>query len=73
MRLVGTLDLAIQLWGLWFDVHMPHSLIFDMPVKRSLKLMSSIGPNGADPERKLFNHVVHELDRTILVMFHKDL
>ena len=35
--------------------------------------MSSIGPNGADPERKLFNHVVHELDRTILVMFHKDL
>ena len=67
------LDLAIQLWRLGFDVHMPHSLVFDMPVKASLKLMAPSCPDGADPERKLFHHVIQELDRTILVMFGMDL
>jgi hypothetical protein len=52
---------------------MPHSLVFDMPMKTSLKLMTSIGSDGADPERKLFDNIVHELDGTFLVMFWIDL
>ena len=40
---VRTFDFAIQLWGLGFDIHMPHSLVFDMPVKTSLKFMISVG------------------------------
>jgi hypothetical protein len=38
-----------------------------------LKLMASIRSDRADPEGKLFHHVIHELDRTSLVMFRKDL
>src|SRR6185295_12631887 len=73
IRSVGTFNFAIQLGCLWFHVHMSHSLIFDMPVKTSLKLMSSIRSDRADPEGKLFNNVVHELDRPLLVMLRKDL
>ncbi len=73
IRSVGTFDFAVQLWGLWFDIHMSHALVFDMLVKTSLKLMTPIGSDGADPEGKPCDHVVHELDRTILVMFREDL
>lgn len=70
---VGTFGFPIQLWGLGLDIHTPHALVFDMPVKTSLKLMTPIGSDGADPEGKPFDHVVQELDRTILAMFRKDL
>jgi len=43
-----------------------------MPVKTSLKLVTSIGSDRADPERKLFDPIVHELDGTILVVFWED-
>lgn len=52
---------------------MLHAPVFDMPVKTSLKLMTSVRSDRADPERKLFDHVVHELERTFLVMGWKDL
>jgi len=65
IRSVGTLYLAVQLGRLGFDV--------DMPVKASLKLMASIRSDRADPEGKLFDNVIYELDRTSLVMFRKDL
>ena len=61
---VRTFDFAIQLWGLGFDIHVPHSLVFDMPMKPRLKLMTSVRSDGADPEGKLLDHVVRELDRT---------
>ena len=35
IRSVGTFDFAVQLWRLGFDTHMPHALVFDMPVKRA--------------------------------------
>ena len=70
---VGTLDFAIQLWCLGFDVYMSHTLVFNMPMKPRLKLMTSIRSDRADPEGKLLDHVVQELDRTSLVMFGKDL
>lgn len=73
IRSVGTLYLAVQLWRLGFDVHMPHALVFNMPVKASLKLMAPIRPDCVDPEGKLFDDVIHELDRTSLVMFRKNL
>ena len=62
---VRTLDFAVQLWRLGFDVH--------MPVKPRLKLMTPIRSDRADPEGKLLDHIAHELDRTSLVMFWKDL
>ena len=73
VRSVGTLYLAVQLGRLGFDVDMPHALVFNMPVKQRLKLMSPIRSDRADAEGKLFDDVVHELDRTSLVMFRKDL
>lgn len=73
IRSVGTFHFAVQLWGLRFDVHMSHSLVFDMSVKTSLKLMTSIRSDCADPNGRLFDHVVHEPDRTFLVMGRKDL
>jgi hypothetical protein len=73
IRSVGTLYLAVQLGRLGFDVHMPHALVFNMPVKASLKLMAPIRSDRADSEGKLFDDVIHELDRTSLVMFGMDL
>jgi hypothetical protein len=70
---MGTFDFSIQLWRLGLDVDMLHSLIFDMPVKTSLKLMSSIGSDRADPEGESFHNIVHELDGALLVMFWEDL
>ena len=64
---------AVELWRARFDIHRPHSLVFDLPVKTGLKFMAPIGSDGTDPERKLFDNLVHELDRTILIMFRKDL
>jgi len=51
---------------------MPHALVFDMPVKTSLKFMPSVGSDRADPEGKFFNHIIDELDRTSLVMLRID-
>ena len=73
IRSMGAFYLAVQLWRLGFDVDMPHALVFDMPVKPGLKLMPSVRSDRADPDGKLFDDVVHELDRTLLVMFGIDL
>jgi hypothetical protein len=73
IRWVRPFDFAIQLWRLGFDIHMSHPLIFNMPVKASLKLMTSVGSDGADPEGELLDHMVHEPDRTLLIMFWIDL
>lgn len=49
------------------------ALIFNMPVEASLKFMPAIGSDGADPEERLLDDVVHELDGAILVVFREDL
>jgi len=69
---VRTFNFAIQLRGSWFDIYMPHPQVFDMPVKTGLEFVPPIGSNCADPKRKLFDHIIHELDRTLLVVFRKD-
>jgi len=38
-----------------------------------LRSMHIIKPYKGKPEREIFNHIVHELDRTILIVFWKDL
>ena len=73
IRSVGTLDFAVQLGCLGFDVDMPHALVFNMPVKSGLKLMPPVCANCVDPEGKRLDPVVQELDRTGRVMFRKDL
>lgn len=52
---------------------MPHALVFNLPVKTSLKLMLTVSSDSADPEGKLFNHIIDVLDRTNLVMLRIDL
>ena len=42
IRSVGPFDFAVQLGRLGFDVDMPHALVFNMPVKPGLKLMTPI-------------------------------
>lgn len=41
------------------NIHIPYSLVFDMPVKTSLELMTSVGWDRAYPEGKLFENVVY--------------
>ena len=47
---------------------MPYAFVFDMPVKLSLPLMSSIATNRMDAEWKLLDDVVDEIDRILLRM-----
>lgn len=68
IRSMRPFGLAIELGGSWFDVDMLYALIFNMPMELGLKLMSAIGPYGADPEGKLIDHIIHELDGTILIV-----
>jgi hypothetical protein len=46
---------------------MPYALVFNMPMKTGLKLMTPVGSDCANPERKPFYHVVDELDCTSLI------
>lgn len=64
---MGSFDFAVELRCPWLNVDMLDALIF-MPVETGLKLMTPIRPDCADPARKLFDHIVHELDSTILVV-----
>ena len=56
------LDLAIQLWCARFDVDVLHAQVGDMPMEERLELMASVGLDRANPKRKLFDHVVDEVD-----------
>lgn len=51
IRSVGTFDFAVSLGCLGFYVHVPYVLVFDMPMKTSLKLMPTVSLDGADRKR----------------------
>lgn len=70
---VGAFYFAIQLWCSGFNAHILDVLIFDMPMKTDLKLVTPIRSDRTDPEGKFFDHIVDELDRTGLVIFRIDL
>lgn len=69
---VRPFNFPIELRGSRFDVDMLDALVFHMPVESGLKLVTPIGSDRVDPERKLCNHVIHELDGTLLVMLRED-
>ena len=65
LLLVGSmrpLDLAVELRSTWFDVYMLHAQVCDMPMEERLELVAAVGLDRADPKRKLFDHVVDEVD-----------
>ena len=70
---MGPFDFPVELRCSRFDIDMLDALVFHMPVEPSLKLMPPVGSDRVDPERKLFDHIVHELDGIRLVMLRKDL
>ena len=39
-----------------------HAQVCDMPMEERLELVAAVGLNRADPKRKLFDHVVDEVD-----------
>lgn len=61
---VGSFDSPVELRGSRFDV--------GMLVEPGLKLMPPVGTNRVDPERKLCDHEIHELDGTRLAMLRED-
>ena len=63
--LVRPFDFPIQSRGARLDVNMLDALVVDMPVKPSLILMPPVVSDRVDPERKLLNHAIHELDSTL--------
>jgi hypothetical protein len=52
---------------------MPHSLVFDTPVKKSLKLMPPVVRAVLIRKGKRIDNVVYELDRMSLIVYRKDL
>lgn len=52
---------------------MPDALVLDVPMETGLPLMSAVGTYSMDAERKLLNHVINEVDRTLLVVLRIDL
>ena len=70
---MGTLDLAVELWGSALDIGMADALILDMPVELGLELMPVVGPDLLDAERELFDDVINEVDRVGVCVFVVDL
>ena len=70
---MGSLDFAVELRRTRFDINMSRPLVFDVPVEVRLKLVSPIGSDRMDPKRKLFDHVVNEIDSALLIVTLLDL
>lgn len=65
---MGSLKFAVKTRKTRFDVDMTNSQVFDMPVETSLELMIVIGSHGMDPKGKPLNHMVNELDGSLLIV-----
>jgi hypothetical protein len=59
---MGPLDLSVQLRRSWLDVGVLHAQVCDVPVKERLELVAAVRSYHLDPERKLFDDVVYEVD-----------
>ena len=68
-----TLDFAVELRRAGFDVGMSDALVFDVPVKLGLELVTIVGANFSDPEGELLNGIVDETDSVGLGMLLIDL
>ncbi len=58
---VGALDLSVELGRPWLDVDVFHAQFSDVPVEERLKLVATVGSDGAYPERELLDGVVDEV------------
>ena len=70
---VGSFDFAIELRSAPFDVGVPDSEVFDMPMEFGLELVTVVGPHLANAEWKLFDDVINEVDGVCLRMLLVDL
>jgi hypothetical protein len=63
IRSVPSLDLAVQLRRRGFDVGVANALVFNMPTKFGLELMTIGGSHIADAERELVDDGNDDVDR----------
>ena len=61
-------DFSVELWRSRFNVYVPHTLILDMPMKLSLKLMASICSDRMDTEREFLNHIINKFNGILLIV-----
>jgi hypothetical protein len=47
---------------------MPHTLVFDMPMKLSLKLMASVCSDRVKSEGEFFDHIINKLNGILLIV-----
>ena len=70
---MGSFNFPVELRGSRLDVDMLDAQVFHMPVEPSLKLVPPVGSDCVDAKRKFLEHIIHELDGTVLVVFREDL
>lgn len=66
---MGTLHLSIEPRCPWLNVDMIVLKIGQMPVKLRLELMAVIRPDRVNPERKLGQDIIDELNGILLVCY----
>lgn len=59
---------AVELRGAGFDINMPNTLVFDMPVEQGLVFMSSIGSYLLNAERELVGNMIDKMNGILLSM-----
>src|SRR5215470_1049531 len=67
------LDLAVELRRAGLDVHVPDTLVGEMPVEEGLELLPAIRAHRVDAKRELLDDVVEERDRVLLRVARVDL
>ena len=58
---MGALNLAVELRCPRFDIRMPDTQVFNMPMELRLELMATIGSDLLDTKRELGNDVINKL------------
>ena len=65
---MGALNLAVELRCPRFDIRMPDTQVFNMPMELRLELMATIGSDLLDTKRELGNDVINKVNRMLLRM-----
>jgi len=65
---VGPFDLSVKSGGSGFDIGVPHSKIFDMPVELSLEFVPVDSADRMNPEGELLHNIIDEVDGAALVV-----
>ena len=60
--------LPVELRGAGFDINMPNTLVFDMPVEQGLEFMSPIRSYLLNTERKLVDDMIDKMNGIFLGM-----